>query len=174
MKKTAKNALNVAVLAHAAMLHVGAASAEGPRVGERFGDWTFECTALAESQTECALSQVLMDGDRQVPVAKFSLNKDNLGEARFLIAVLPLGIDATMPISARIDQGKPTSLQLLTCLAGGCIARLPLDPAIVKEMKGGMRMSVFFNFVGSADQTVFPVSLAGVTKGFAAARLDYD
>lgn len=160
-------------LAMGVMVLALSAKAESPRVGDRFGDWTFECNAVAQGKTDCALTQMLVDAQRNnAAVAKFSLSRDPESGDRYLIAAIPLGIDFLQPIAARVDDAEPIGMQMLTCVQTGCIARLKLTPELVGALKAGKTMGLTIKYVSAPKPVVFGMSLIGLADGIPAAGLE--
>lgn len=139
--------------------------------GQTFGDWKYECQALNGGQA-CALSQTLVSNDSKKAVAKFNLGRDPQSGVVYLAVMVPLGLDLAAGIVGAIDESGPFAYQLETCLAVGCIARVPVDAALMKALKSGKTLKLGFRARGAQQATVLPGSLAGMTAGVAAASLE--
>jgi invasion protein IalB len=141
------------------------------KVGERFGDWIFECKAIAEGKTNCALAQTLIDKDSKRPVAKFSVGKKNDGKKTFT-ALLPLGTYLPTGASAKIDQGSPFNLLLKVCTPQGCIAQIDMDSSMTKNLQNGQAFNLSFA-LGDAKNTInLTGSLKGLADGMKAANFN--
>ena len=133
------------------------------KVGDRFGDWVFNCTAIAQDRTTCAVNQVLLNKETRQVVARFSVLREQDTNQPALIAVLPLGIDLTTGIMGAVDENDAFEFKVQTCTRAGCIAKLALDDAVVKQMKAGKFLSATFTARGVQE----PVQLVGSLNGIA-------
>ena len=79
---------------------------------------------------------------------------------------LPFGLDLPTGLELRIDGEPWTNTPVRTCLAGGCVAFVPLSADDVTKLKRGGRLGVI---VKAVDGRVigWPVSLAGFTAAHA-------
>ncbi|MGV3650247.1 MAG: invasion associated locus B family protein [Devosia sp.] len=143
-----------------------------PRVGQTFGDWLFECTALGEGQTACSLTQTIVVQETGRPIAKFSLARGAAAGQGFLVVMLPLGLDIPAGVQAAIDGNTPFPLAIETCIAGGCLASLQVDAARLNAMKSGTNFNIAFRMRGDAQPVQIAGSLNGITAGVAAARIE--
>jgi invasion protein IalB len=148
----------------------GAAVAQTPKVGDRIGDWGFQCQALSASETRCALIQnVLNSQTRQrligAVIRKMGEKNDKVG----LFISAPLGIFLGAGIAVKIEEGEQFPLILQTCTAqNGCVAGLEIDAKRLDAMKKGTRMLVGFKPQANANAVTVPFSLKGVTDGLKA------
>ena len=134
-----------------------------PKAGDRFGDWVFECKALAEGKTACMLTQTIATQKDNQRIVKFSLARNEKKDSLMLNALLPLGIHLPSGVSGTIDQGKPFQYTLETCIHPGCIATYPVDSSFVKALQGGQKLNINFTVGGGKK----PISINGSLKGLA-------
>ncbi len=140
--------------------HYAAAEA---KVGDRFGDWVYECAAIAENKTVCSLSQTIMSKNQNRRIVKFNLGRNEKTKSLDFVALLPLGISLPSGASITVDTGKPYQLTLKTCLQQGCIATYAADSSFVKTLQSGQKLEISFT-PGGADK---PVTISGSSKGLA-------
>jgi invasion protein IalB len=147
------------------------AASSGPRVGDKFGDWVFSCTALAKNKTVCALTQTVVTKKDNRRLVKFSVEQSEKTGSAILTAIVPLGIDIGAGVSGSIDEGNSFQYKLETCLQFGCIATHPLDGALMKAMQSGQRLNLTFTGKGSEKPFSVSGSLNGFSEGSKAANL---
>ena len=141
-----------------------------PKVGQKFGDWVFQCSAVAQNQTDCAFVQTIVtpDGKRQVAQLQMLEQKTKPG-TYILTVVLPLGLDIQNGVTARIDQTDPVSATLKTCLPRGCIASMPLDEILAGALRNGNKLELAFTMADGKKTATVTGSLTGIDEAFTAA-----
>ncbi len=151
---------------------LGTVFAEEPKSGQAFGDWVFQCTAIAQDKTACIIQQTLMSQQTNKPIAMFSIQKsENTGESR-LIALLPLGLDLHDGVKGKIDDGSEFDYQLDTCLPRGCVASVTLNAPLVDAMLAGKSFTTVLQMRGAKEPTSFAGSLKGVREGLKAIQVE--
>ena len=122
----------------------GGAQQAAPKLGERIGDWTFQCQALTAKQTTCALVQAIINNKtrRQVLAATLrSFGKDGkLG----LIVNLPLGFFLGAGVVGKVDDGERLKFILQSCNQRGCQAAVDVSGSLKAAIKSGKRLLVAF------------------------------
>ncbi len=142
-----------------------------PKSGDKFGDWVFLCRGIAEGQTSCSLNQTLVAQQTNSPIARFQITRNTPDDDTVaLVAILPLGIAFRSGVVGKVDDGSEFPMPLQTCLKSGCISRTVLNAETLDALKSGQKLNVNFNFMRSKNRMTLPVSLTGLTAGFAAAR----
>ena len=141
------------------------------RVGDTFGDWLFECTAIAEGQTACSLTQTIVVQETGRAIAKFSLSRGATEGTAFFLVMLPLGLDIPAGVRSTVDTNEPIPLLVETCVAAGCLATAQLDSARLQQMKAGMTLNLTFRVRGELQAVTLAGSLKGITAGMTAARI---
>jgi len=114
------------------------------KVGERFGDWVFNCTAIAQNQTSCSLNQALVNKQTQKVVARFSVVREQETNRPALIAILPLGIDLTTSVMGAVDENDAFKFTMETCTRAGCFAKVILEDGLLGQMKNGKLLTATF------------------------------
>ncbi|MDZ4203013.1 MAG: invasion associated locus B family protein [Gallionella sp.] len=142
------------------------------KAGDRFGDWVFECAALAEDKTTCALTQTLQSKQGNQRIVKFNLARNEAKGRIQLTAVVPLGIHLPSGVSGAIDKNKPFQYTLQTCLQPGCIATYAVDGNFLKAMQAGQTLTIRFSGNGGKTPFSFDGSLKGLSEGMKAAKLN--
>jgi invasion protein IalB len=143
----------------------------GPTAGETFGDWVFECRAVAENQTSCALTQTLISAQTQQAVAKFSFTRSQETSTLTLLTLLPLGLDLSAGVQGRVDGKDAMEYKLETCVAAGCFARSLISAEVLEAMKAGTALGVSFTVKGYTEPMTLTGSLKGFTEGMNATGL---
>ncbi len=156
----------------AALLALPALAHAQAKVGDRFGDWVFQCVALAEGKTACALDYTLVSRPDNRPVLRLSLGRNWKGEGVVLTAIMPLGIWLPAGASGTVDQGKPFAFTLETCLQQRCIGTYPVSGEFLKALRDGKQLSVSFTLSGERKRVTLDASLAGLADGLKAARIE--
>ncbi len=158
--------LRSALFIFACLFHT-AASAEA-KVGDRFGDWVFECQALAADMNVCALTQMILNKKNNRRHVKLILMNGGGEKDQELLAVLPLGIHLPSGVSAAVGQDKPFPLTVQNCTQQGCKATANLDGALLKTMQSGDKLTISFSRQPAAKPVVVEGSLKGLTEGLKA------
>lgn len=160
----------VAVLA--SLLLPGLPAHAETKAGDHFGDWVFECRALAEGKTACALTQTIISQQDNRRIVKFSLTRKDGKGATMLTAMVPLGIHLPAGVSGTIDQGKAFQYTLETCVQQGCIATYAVDTGFLQSLQGGQKLNVSFTGNGAKRLIEISGSLKGLAEGLKAANLN--
>ena len=151
---------------------VSIAAKSAAKVGDQFGDWRFQCRAVAAGQTNCALIQVLVAPKAKRPIAQYSLAKNPKTNEVFMTAILPLGIDLEAGTVLTIDESKPRPMTMKSCTAKGCIAIYKVDQNVLQLMKKGVKLKVTFKPLRLNKSVTLAGSLKGISAGISAAGLD--
>ncbi|OYY82753.1 MAG: hypothetical protein B7Y34_02405 [Methylophilales bacterium 16-45-9] len=133
------------------------------KVGDRFGDWIYECAAIAENKTVCSLSQTIMSKKQNKRIVKFNLGRNEKTKTVDFVTLLPLGIKLPAGASLAVDAGKAYPLTIKTCIQQGCVATYPVDSNFIKTLQSGQKLNISFTGAGSDK----PVTIAGSAKGLA-------
>lgn len=142
------------------------------KVGDRFGDWIYECVALAENKTACSLSQTIMSKNQNKRIVKFNLSRNEKTKSIDFVTLLPLGIKLPAGASIAIDAGKAYQLSLKTCIQQGCVAVYPADSNFIKALQGGQKLNISFTGGGSDKPITISGSAKGLAEGMKAAGLN--
>jgi len=142
------------------------------KVGDVFGDWIYECRALAENKTACSLSQTIMSKSQNKRLVKFNLGRNEKTKAVNLTALLPLGISLPSGVNFSIDQGKTYQFTLKTCFQLGCVATYPVDNSFMQALQSGQKLNINFSGEGADAPIKISGSLKGLAEGVKAANLN--
>lgn len=147
-------------------------AAAEPKVGDQFGDWVYECAALAANKTVCSLSQMIMSKNQNKRIVKFNLGRNEKTKSLDFVALLPLGIALPSGASITIDTGKTYPLSLKTCLQQGCVATYAVDSGLMKALQSGQKLEISFTPGGAEKPVTINGSLKGLADGMKAANLN--
>lgn len=132
--------------------------------GDKFGDWLFECQALAANKTSCALSQTLIKKETNQRVLRLAISKSQDGKGFMFVTVLSLGIYLPSGVTIKTEKGTLIAMTLQACTQHGCIARKKLSAKQIKAIKSENEMTITFSADKSTPITV-SVSLNGISAG---------
>ena len=160
------------------------AAPEGPAEGEpyiaqTFTDWVLSCVATGTGNDPCRFIQVLSnrEGGRVAQVSIVPLPPGR-GVAAAAIIETPLGTLLRVPRNAeeleqpgglrlQVDGGELRVFQFTFCTAGGCVAEIGMEQALVDAFKRGNIAKITIWSVDAPDQPVeLELSLSGFTAGF--------
>ena len=160
---------SLAAVLSALVLGVPVAAHAEAQVGEKFGDWMFECQAIADGKTDCALTQTLMNKQTNQAVIKLILARaKGNGDLAFKVLV-PLGIDLQAGITGNIDDKAPVKFVLETCVQAGCLASAKPKGGVLDAIKGAAALNLSFSGKGNGNKVSAVGSLKGLMDGIVAA-----
>jgi invasion protein IalB len=136
-----------------------------------YDDWRLICPARKDKDTNCRMSQDIVDSKSGQSIASLvllkELSKDKKTATTVLAVNVPLNVLLEPGIGLKFGNDMKT-YQYKTCLEGGCVAMVPVDAQLEKTI------------VGTSDAAVSVARLDGKTvqlpfstKGFAEARKAY-
>jgi invasion protein IalB len=155
----------------AVFLALPAAAQEAqPKVGERIGDWVFQCQAVSASENICGLVQTIIDNNTKQQVVGVAIRYAGAGESKRLgmFVTVPLGIFLGSGIGGKIDAADQFKFNLITCNQRGCQGAAEITPAMLTDLKKGQRLIVGFKARADANTIAVPVSLKGFTDALKA------
>lgn len=129
---------------------------------ETYQDWQVSCQVI-DNAKRCALSQqqVQQNGQRVLAVELQQTRDGKLNGS----LILPFGLLLDQGVTLAIDDKSPGQpLRFRTCLPGGCLVPLSLEPAMLTNLRAGATLKIQAT---SADGPAIPLALS--LKGFAAA-----
>ncbi|MBF0186437.1 MAG: invasion associated locus B family protein [Magnetococcales bacterium] len=159
--------LTIALFVHILML-LPIQSLEAANIGERFGDWMHECEAVAPNKTNCFISQTQVMKESGKLVVSIVMGKLGADRQPGILVTVPISIFLPSGVVAKIDEGKQFDLLLQKCFPAGCRATAALTTAQLRALKSGNKIFIAYKNTPRAEPIVLPVSLKGVTAGFAA------
>jgi invasion protein IalB len=141
------------------------------KVGDRFGDWIFECRAISADKTICALSQIIALKENNKVMTKLSLRNDKSKGEPELIALVPLGVYLPSGVTGTFDQGRPFQFTVQRCTQQSCIASVKADSVMLKTMQSSEKVAISFSGQADAKPIVLTGSLKGLAEGLKAINL---
>lgn len=136
------------------------------RTGQEFRDWTVQCEQPEGAEREhCHIFQTVVLRENNQPLLHLAVGRIiETGDAAAIMTV-PLGVLLPPGMALRVDEGENIRFPVQSCQPNGCIAVLPLEDEMIRQLKGGVQATVTFV---DADQRPIgvPVSLLGFTAGF--------
>lgn len=139
-----------------------------PKVGDRIGDWTFQCQAVAADQNICGLVQVIADNNTRRQILSVAVRTVGKEKRLALLVTAPLGIFLGAGIGGKIDEGEQFKFNLQSCTQRGCQGGLELKGKQLAELKKGNRLLIGFKGRPDSNTVTVPVSLKGFTAGLKA------
>ncbi len=155
------------------MLTGSTGSEAGPRVGDKFGSWTFLCKAYGPGETKCALVQELrLKKNGRSGKHLLAVNLGYIGSANVLALSLRTPLNAYLPagVSINIDSGKRKKVPYRQCKTTGCVGMLKVSGKLRDELRRGLKMNVIYTLIMKKGVVKVPVSvsLRGVSAGLQA------
>lgn len=149
-----------------ASLIMGPSVSAAPKSGQSFGDWVFECTAIAEGETSCFLVQTIISQKTKKQIARFTIGSNPNSEGKRFVAFVPLGISIEKGVVLSIDSGDQVSMVLKTCIAQGCVAAVDLSETLAAALSRGKVFQVRFEMNRADSPIALKGSLIGITDAF--------
>jgi len=136
---------------------------------KKFGDWTQRCdTRPGVPGQQCFLTQTIVQTKDQRKHGLLAVTVGLIGPDKKpgMVLRVPLGLAVLLPPGFKLNVPgiEPIRIAILSCLANGCSAKLPLSPDTIEAMKKADAGSVELKNIGNQVIRV-PVSF----KGFSAA-----
>lgn len=141
-----------------------------PKVGERIGDWVFQCQALSATENICGMVQTVIDNKTKrqiVGIAVRYAGKDDKRRLGLFVTV-PLGIYLGSGIGGKIDSSEQFKFNLQSCNQRGCQGATEIKPDMLADLKKGQRLIVGFKARADSKTIAVPISLKGFTDGLKA------
>lgn len=147
----------------------GATDAE-PKVGQRIGDWFFQCQALSANENICGLIQSISDNRTKRQIVAVAVRYAGKGKNQRLgmFVTAPLGIFLGSGIGGKIDDEKQFKFNLQSCSQRGCQAGIEIKGKQLAALKKGKRLIIGFKARADAKTIAVPVSLTGFSDGLKA------
>ncbi|MBF0421553.1 MAG: invasion associated locus B family protein [Magnetococcales bacterium] len=137
-------------------------------VGEKFGPWSFSCTAVGVDKTRCGLVQVLTIKETGKNIVKVILGYLGKNNELVLIIHTPMNIFLDTGVLVKVDQGKQFKTALQRCQPQACIAALQVKPEFFTELTTGTSLKIGFVLWSEKKiPFIIPVPLKGIAEGMA-------
>ncbi|MEM9059851.1 MAG: invasion associated locus B family protein [Pseudomonadota bacterium] len=137
-----------------------------PVVGQKFGDWTFECVARSQNSADCSLTQVVTANETQNPVAQFRISAPKADRPGFMSVLIPLGTNLRDGLEASFDNGVPMPFVPYTCTKNGCLLIAPVSEAVAESLRAQNALDLAFSITNTNRRYAVKSSLKGLTKAF--------
>ena len=131
--------------------------------GEAIGDWKFECLAISEQVTRCALTQIIMYENGSAPLARISLRRDQTSTNLMISILTPLSVDLARGVALIIGEDG-VRFPYVTCVPEGCLARGSLEIEAFRNFITSEDMGVAYTTLQSDSVTVVPASARGLLE----------
>ena len=125
-----------------------------------FNDWRVVCPPLSETERNCSLSSEVVPGQ-----VSLTLEDPTLGSR--MRVVVPHGVFLDPGLGFSVGDQPLQIYQYETCLQAGCFAHVPLDNAMLENMRSNMNGQVVVVPAAGSPVTV-PYSLNGFGEGYEA------
>jgi invasion protein IalB len=155
----------------AALLSFPAAAQDAkPKVGERIGDWVFQCQALSAAENICGLVQTIIDNKTKRQVVGIAVRFAGKDKDRRLgmFVTVPLGVFLGSGIGGKIDDGKQFLFNLQSCTQRVCQGTLEIKKEMLAALKKSNRLIIGFKATATSQTIAVPVSLKGFSDGLKA------
>jgi invasion protein IalB len=161
-------AIAVAVAALAMLPAVAPSSAQAqqnpaqqgkPAVSETYDSWGLTCS----TPKACQIQVVLANKETNKFVAALVYTKN--GQNQVMMGVIPLGLLLGDNPSLQVDSGTAVPGRYVQCISSGCRISIPVDDALVQQMKRGSKAVLTAMAPGNK-----PFTLNFDLKGFADAE----
>ena len=139
-----------------------------PKVGDRIGDWNYQCKAVSEKQNICALIQTLINSETKDRVLTLVLRRVGKDKKLALFATAPLGIYLAAGIAGKVDDGKPFTFKWQRCTTQGCQAMAVLNAELEQALKAGDQLLIGYEPQPNAQTIALGASLKGLAMGLKA------
>jgi invasion protein IalB len=143
----------------------------GPKVGDKFGAWTFSCKAIGPGETKCGLAQnvIFKRGGKPVFLSVTVAYNDSNNVLSMALKT-PLYSYLTSGISMSIDSGYGKKVPFQQCKKGGCIGVFKINKKFRNALILGRTLKTEFKVI--LNKVVYKVpgsiSLRGMAKGLVA------
>jgi len=129
-------------------------------IQETHGDWRVRCQQGKE--LTCVVVQQQADKDTRQLVLGVELKAVSAQKAEGTI-LLPFGLAVSQPVAVQIDETPATTLPFRTCVPVGCLVPVTFDGTRLSELKKGTVLTVKANAPDGVQETVFRISLSGIS-----------
>ncbi|MEI6799861.1 MAG: invasion associated locus B family protein [Pseudomonadota bacterium] len=144
------------------------AAATDLQVGQAFGAWVFQCSAVGQDKTLCAFRTTVVSADTKQIVVDLRIARPDPKADYIMSAILPLGLNIQAGVKTAVDGVDSTDLLLRACFAKGCIATADLAEATVQSLTSGKDLSLKFDMSGKTITAT--MKLEGLNDALAAAK----
>ena len=132
-----------------------------------FENWVVTCNEFAEGprQRVCsALLQIFQQNTNQIVFA-WTIAVDN-SKQMVTIMQTPTGVNIPPGVELRVGKAPPHKVPFASCDAGRCVATLPMDTALLKEMTTVPSAEAIIQGV-QGNNVQFNIQMKGFDKAYA-------
>ncbi len=145
-------------------------NANGERVAGVYGEWEVICAKPLGAKTEkCGAVSKVKAADIPDVGLVITFMKAGRNDKILLSIRAPLGVLLLNGLGLKIDDKNVGSVDFLRCTVSGCIANVFIDDSLEKKFRAG-NMAMFIIFKTPEQGIAIPVSLAGLSKAYAAMK----
>ena len=137
----------------------------GARVGEKIGDWTFQCLAVSATQNVCALTQVLGNPKTNRRILALTMRPAGKDNKLLFLAQAPLGVFLPAGLVGKIDDREQFNFSWQRCTRQGCQAAAAISDARKAALMSGKNLLLGFKIQPAAKTIALTASLKGITQG---------
>ncbi|MFD2189484.1 invasion associated locus B family protein [Pistricoccus aurantiacus] len=103
---------------------------------EEFEDWEVRCPTDGASGT-CSMTQLINNPKSQEPLMRVIMAYPPEIDTAAMVFMLPLGVGLAPGLQLKVDDNQPVSFPYQICVDQGCRADLPIEPALLEQMRSG-------------------------------------
>lgn len=140
-------------------------TAQALRNGDVSGDWQFNCVAISEGQTSCALTQTILLEPGSPPLARITFQRDIEPEQVVVSLFVPVGSElSSSPMLAAGDKGVAASY--IVCMSDGCLAQTLVSMDSIAPFLVSDQLAVIYKRYGVEGMVRIPASSSGLMDAF--------
>jgi invasion protein IalB len=128
--------------------------------------WIKRCQNLKSGKTVCLVAQnMIAVKPRRQRIASLAIREVKGEKKKYALVVLPLGTLLAPGLTLRVDDKEPLRANFTICFAEGCHAQLEASDKLIKHMKAGNVLHLYYvNYARKRVDVQMP--LAGFTKSY--------
>ncbi|MGQ7247879.1 invasion associated locus B family protein [Halomonas sp. V046] len=107
---------------------------------ETFQDWEVNCPTNP-ADGSCSMTQ-LINGANGEPVLRVVVGNPQQLDKSAITFLLPLGVRLAPGLQFQVGSNQPTTIPYQVCVQQGCRADMPIEPALMSQLKGGSTATV--------------------------------
>ncbi len=128
--------------------------------------WIKRCQKLKSGKTVCLVAQNMITvKPRRQRIASLAVREVRGEKKKYILVVLPLGTLLSPGLTLRVDDKDPYRAAFTICFAEGCHAQLEAPDKLIKQMKAGNIVHLYYvNYARKRIDVQMPLS--GFTKSY--------
>ncbi len=133
--------------------------------------WVVSCVSASRAApADCKIEQRLVAQETGQSLSLAVVSVPGATRKPVLQFLLPTGLSLPEGVTLKIDDGKPVAVPLQFCDGSGCLASLPLTPALVDSLQKGKTLTVQAVAGGSRQPYAFNHVLTDFAAAWGAAK----